>query len=99
LLGQVRCPVLILAGEDDAMCPLEVVQELAERLENADVELVVLRETRHAIFRDQPEETARVIREFLRRRSGSTAHGARSPGTGSPPLSDATVSATEPSDK
>jgi len=29
LLGAVRCPVLVLAGEDDPICPLPVVEELA----------------------------------------------------------------------
>ena len=31
LLGAVRCPVLVLAGEDDPVCPLPVVEELASR--------------------------------------------------------------------
>ena len=32
LIGAVRCPVLVLAGEDDPVCPLPVVEELASRL-------------------------------------------------------------------
>ena len=29
LTGAVRCPVLVLAGEDDPVCPLAVTEELA----------------------------------------------------------------------
>jgi len=31
MTGAVSCPVLLLAGEDDAICPLPVVEELASR--------------------------------------------------------------------
>ena len=30
--GAVRCPVLVLTGEDDPICPLPVVEELVSRL-------------------------------------------------------------------
>ena len=32
MTGAVRCPVLLLAGEDDPICPLPVVEELASLL-------------------------------------------------------------------
>ena len=32
VLGAVRCPMLVLAGEDDPICPLPVVEELASQL-------------------------------------------------------------------
>jgi proline iminopeptidase len=67
LLADVRCPVLILVGEDDPMCPLPVVQELAAGLVNADVELVALPQARHTVFRDQPERSSGAVLEFVRR--------------------------------
>ena len=42
LIGAVRCPVLVLAGEDDPVCPLPVVEELASRLPAKTTRLVKL---------------------------------------------------------
>jgi hypothetical protein len=42
VLGAVRCPVLVLAGEDDPVCPLPVVEELARRLPAETTRLVRL---------------------------------------------------------
>ena len=40
LLGAVRCPVLVLAGEDDPVCPLPVVEELASQFPDSTTRLV-----------------------------------------------------------
>ncbi len=42
LAGAVRCPVLVVAGEDDPVCPLPVVEELASRLPAGATRLVRL---------------------------------------------------------
>ena len=55
LLGAVRCDVLVLAGEDDPVCPLPVVEELASRLPAGTTRLVRLPGARHTIFRDRPD--------------------------------------------
>jgi proline iminopeptidase len=65
-LTAVRCPVLILAGEDDPMCPIEVVEDLARQLSNAQqVELLRLPGARHAVFRDAPETAFPAVLRFL----------------------------------
>jgi len=38
----VRCPVLVLTGEDDPVCPLPVVEELVSRLPAEATRLVKL---------------------------------------------------------
>jgi proline iminopeptidase len=64
LLGAVRCPVLVLAGEDDPVCPLPVVEELASRLPAGTTRLVRLPGARHTIFRDRPDLAFPAVRNF-----------------------------------
>jgi pimeloyl-ACP methyl ester carboxylesterase len=63
----VRCPVLVLAGEDDPICPLPVVEELASQLPAETTRLVRLPGARHTIFRDRPDLAFPAIAEFARR--------------------------------
>jgi pimeloyl-ACP methyl ester carboxylesterase len=65
LLDRVTSPVLILAGKDDPVCPLPVVEELASRLPAATTRLVSLPGARHAIFRDRPDLAFPAIEEFV----------------------------------
>jgi pimeloyl-ACP methyl ester carboxylesterase len=53
LLGVDRCPILVLAGEDDPFCPLPVVEDLASQLPADTTCLVRLPGARHTIFRDR----------------------------------------------
>src|SRR5262249_50395675 len=55
VLAAIRCPVLILAGEDDPVCPLPIVEDLASRLPAGTTRLVRLPGARHTIFRDRPD--------------------------------------------
>lgn len=67
LLPEVRCPVLVIAGDDDPMCPIEIVEALVGEFTNAeDVELLRLPEARHAVFRDAPETAFPAVLRFLR---------------------------------
>ena len=65
LLGAVRCPVLVLAGENDPVCPLPVVEELASRLPAGTTRLVRLPEARHTIFRDRPDLAFSAVKTFV----------------------------------
>jgi pimeloyl-ACP methyl ester carboxylesterase len=67
LLGAVRCPVLVLAGEDDPVCPLPVVEELASGLPAGTTRLVRLPQARHTIFRDRPDLAFPAIKTFVAR--------------------------------
>jgi pimeloyl-ACP methyl ester carboxylesterase len=66
-LDRIRCPVLLLVGEDDPGVPVSTVHELTASLVNAQVELVVLPDCGHAVFRDQPERAYQAIRGFIAR--------------------------------
>jgi pimeloyl-ACP methyl ester carboxylesterase len=65
VLADVSCPVLILAGEDDPICPISVVEDLADRLPAASTRLVRLPQARHRVFRDRPDLAFPAVREFL----------------------------------
>ena len=67
LCAMVKCPVLILAGEDDPMCPLPVVEDLASQLSAGTTSLVRLPGARHTIFRDRPDLAFPAIEDFIRR--------------------------------
>jgi len=58
-------PVLILAGEDDPICPLPVVEELASRLPAETTRLVRLPGARHTIFRDRPDLAFPAVRNLV----------------------------------
>jgi pimeloyl-ACP methyl ester carboxylesterase len=65
LLGAVRCPILVLAGEDDPVCPLPVVEELAGQLPAGTTRLVRIPAARHTIFRDRPDLAFPAVRTFV----------------------------------
>ena len=61
----VRCPVLVLTGEDDPVYPLPVVEELASQLPAETTRLVKLPGARHTIFRDRPDLAFPAVRHFV----------------------------------
>ena len=67
LLGSIKCPALILAGEDDPVCPLPIAQDLASQLDADTTRLVQLPGARHTIFRDRPDIAFPVIEDFIDR--------------------------------
>jgi len=62
--AQVRCPTLILAGEDDPSAALAGSEELAQLLPSALVTFRSFPETGHGVFRDAPE-AIELVREFI----------------------------------
>jgi len=65
-LPQIQTPALVINGAEDELAPAENSRIMAERIPGA--ELVLFPETGHFYFYEQPEESARVVTEFLRRR-------------------------------
>jgi len=63
--GAVRCPILVLAGEDDPVCPLSVVEELASQLPADTSRLLRIPGARHTIFRDRPDLAFPAVRNFV----------------------------------
>ena len=65
-LSRIRCPTLVLAGEDDPQSPLAGAEEVAEAVpREALVGFHVFPRARHSLFRDAPEATVALV-EFLR---------------------------------
>ena len=69
-LPQIQAPTLVINGEDDRLAPSENSRIMAKRIPGA--ELVLFPKAGHLYFDELPEESARMVIEFLRR-SGSGA--------------------------
>jgi pimeloyl-ACP methyl ester carboxylesterase len=61
-LGAIRCPTLILAGEDDPACPAEAA---ASMLPAQLVRFERVADAGHSVINDQPEVVLRILREFI----------------------------------
>ena len=64
-LGEIRCPTLILSGEDDPACPVEAAQEMASMLRAHLVRFERVAAAGHSVVSDQPEVALRILREFI----------------------------------
>jgi pimeloyl-ACP methyl ester carboxylesterase len=62
-LGEIRCPTLVVAARDDAIMPLEVLEELAHGIPAA--RLVVIDDCGHASALEQPEAVTDALHEWL----------------------------------
>ncbi len=63
-LGQIRLPALVVVGEDDQLTPSKYAEFLAGTIPGA--RLVRIPRAGHYVMLEQPDETNRAIREFLR---------------------------------
>jgi pimeloyl-ACP methyl ester carboxylesterase len=64
-LARAQCPVLVMAGEDDPVCPLADAQEIAAALPARWSELVSFPGVGHGAWRDDPEAAYAVLRRFI----------------------------------
>jgi pimeloyl-ACP methyl ester carboxylesterase len=64
-LELIRCPALVVNGDEDAVTPLSGARALAERLSNARVE--VLNRCGHWPMLERPLESQRALRDLLER--------------------------------
>jgi 3-oxoadipate enol-lactonase len=63
LVSRIRCPTLVIHGEEDPLVPVENGRMLADRIAGAKFEL--LEGCGHLPHLERPEQTAKLIREFL----------------------------------
>jgi pimeloyl-ACP methyl ester carboxylesterase len=66
VLDRITCPVLILAGEDDPICPIPIVEKLASQLSASTTRLIRLPGAGHTIFRDRPDLAVPAVEDFIR---------------------------------
>jgi proline iminopeptidase len=64
-LSRVRCPTLVLAGEDDPVCPIEDAEEMVAALPQHLVRFERFPHVRHELARELDEQYFKVIREFI----------------------------------
>jgi pimeloyl-ACP methyl ester carboxylesterase len=62
-LEQVRCPTLVVCGEQDKMTPIRANQYLASQIPDARLELVA--GAGHMVMLEQPDNVASLLRNFL----------------------------------
>ena len=61
--GQIKCPVLLLLGEDDRMTPPKGAKELTKSLCNS--ETIILQGAGHMMMTEQPDQTIENLSNFL----------------------------------
>ncbi|MEY2402953.1 MAG: hypothetical protein QOD38_504 [Acidimicrobiaceae bacterium] len=64
-LASVRCPTLVIAGEDDPICPLEGMQDIADALPAEHVRFERIPKAGHMANDDDPERFFGLVREFV----------------------------------
>ena len=64
ILASIRCPTLVLSGDEDNTIPNALSVEMANNIHNA--KLVILPDCGHLPQPEQPEATARALVEWLR---------------------------------
>ena len=72
---EIRVPALVMTGSRDALIPPGSATVIAERFPGA--ELHIFEGAGHGFTRERPEESARVILEFLSKVEGSSGDGPR----------------------
>lgn len=64
-LGRARCPVLVLAGEHDPVCPMTGSEEVVASLPAGLVQFERFEHSGHGVFRDEPDRAKAVLRQFI----------------------------------
>jgi proline iminopeptidase len=64
-LGRAQCPVLVLAGDHDPVCPMAGAEEIVASLPADLVQFERFAHSGHGVFRDEPERANAVLRKFI----------------------------------
>jgi pimeloyl-ACP methyl ester carboxylesterase len=62
-LAKIRCPTLVVAAREDALMPVEILEELARGIPGA--RLAIVEDSGHMASIEQPAEVTRLLREWL----------------------------------
>jgi proline iminopeptidase len=64
-LAKAQCPVLVMAGDEDPICPLEDAEEIVAALPKDKVRFARFPNVGHGAWRDDPAAAFKVLREFI----------------------------------
>ena len=64
-LGEIRVPTCVIVGGQDILTPVSQSRQIAERIPGAEV--YVIPGCGHITFSEKPDETAKLVGDFLRR--------------------------------
>jgi pimeloyl-ACP methyl ester carboxylesterase len=64
-LGEIRCPILVITGNEDRMMPPDNARLIAEGIPGA--ELYIVKGAGHAFYDEKPDEVNRVLTAFFRK--------------------------------
>ena len=64
-LGRIRCPTLVMAGDEDPITPLADSQDIVNALAPGVGKLVRFRNAGHGVYRDDPGAFFKSLREFI----------------------------------
>ena len=64
-LARAQCPVLVMAGEQDPVCPLADSQDIAAALPPQWAQLATFAHSGHGAWRDEPEAAFARLRQFM----------------------------------
>jgi pimeloyl-ACP methyl ester carboxylesterase len=65
-LDRIKCPTLLVAGEDDPITPLADMEDLAAAIRPDLVRLERFASAGHGVYRDRPEAFFSILRDFIR---------------------------------
>jgi proline iminopeptidase len=64
-LAHARCPVLVMAGELDPVCPLQDSLDIVAALPPEHVQLATFAHSGHGAWRDEPDAAFACLRRFI----------------------------------
>ena len=64
-LADITCRTLVLAGMEDPVCPPVCQEEMVAALPSETTEFHLLSDCGHGTYRDQPERTESILRDFF----------------------------------
>jgi pimeloyl-ACP methyl ester carboxylesterase len=64
-LKRAQCPVLVMAGEDDPVCPIEDSLDIVAALPKDKVQFARFPNVGHGAWRDDPDAAFAVLRKFI----------------------------------
>jgi pimeloyl-ACP methyl ester carboxylesterase len=63
LLGQIRCPTLVIAGDEDAVIPLEEMTAMQRGILGASI--AIIEKAGHIVNMERPEAFNALLKSFL----------------------------------